>query len=396
VRGDRISCIDRNPKADHVGRWGHVGRESGVQEKLQTYLALHEATPRAAKIGEWIGEFQPMFLDMNAGSICLKREYPDGLERPAEENVIPVPLFQMVYGDSELFVVRVGAASDAHMAPQDPDAIIPAEVTRRGSALFGAVHQVLYWGGVRWAGEAFNRLRVRTWMVVRDNVARRTLLGRPADFHMLDGGDQETPGLFSVRRTAWLDAKQSPLALHWDNNTGASTSASGELDGRALRIDNLWGAPEALPGSLGRLKPGSTVTVTRDGTFCLWSFAGTVESDGVPWVTVGDSASTPAGLSVIWDGEFLSLSNESAEPRTVTVRVAGMPGELVPVPDLAPLTPDGEATEGPSMVYNQATEWSQTVEGGVRVLKATLPGATRAAADRAIEVPATLAAFTSR
>lgn len=391
VRRDPLSCIDRNPKARHRERYGYLGRDAGVQDKLQTYLALHEATPGAAKVGEWICEFETLFLDVNAGSVDLKREFPDSSQRPAEDNVIPIPLFQMVYGDSELFVVRVGAASDANMAPESPEHWIPAEVTRRGSALFGAIHQSLYWGGVRWAGEAVNRLRARTWMVVRDNTARRELFGKLAGFRMLNAAGREDSGMFRVRETTWQGGEGETVALHWDNNSGVSATCSAELDGRTVDAESLWGEPEPVAGSLGRLRQGSTVTLMRDGCFCLWSFAGTIRRAHRPCVTVTDTAPAPAGLAVIWDGRFLSVANESARPRSVTVRLGDLPGELVPVSDIGPLSPDGVPLQGPSLRYNQATDWSWDAAEGL--LTVDLPAASPTPGNRSLEVPATLAAF---
>ena len=36
--------------------YGYVGRDAGVQDKLQTYLALHETTPKAATGATLVGQ----------------------------------------------------------------------------------------------------------------------------------------------------------------------------------------------------------------------------------------------------------------------------------------------------------------------------------------------------
>jgi len=394
VRGDRISCLDRNPRARYLERYGYFGRDSGVQDKLATYLALHEATPHAAKAGEWIGEFETLFLDVNAGSVCLKREYPDTTPRPPDENVIPVPLFQMVYGDSGVFVIRVGAACDATLAAGKPDEAIPAEVSRRGSALFGAVHQVLYWGGVRWAGLAYNRLRPRTWMVVRDNAARHAIFAGRARFRMLAPAGAETTGLFTVRETSWLDQDGATVGLHWDNNAGRDAAVTGLLDGETVAVSSLWGAPDFLPSSLDRLRAGATLTLLRDGHFAAWAFAGHASRAGRPALAITDSLPTPEGLSVVWDGSYLSVANEQPRDRRVRVEFSAPPGRLVPLPPYQPCRPDGAPIEDAEpLVYNQATQWRAQVRDGRAVLDVTLPAARPEPGDRPLAVPASLAAF---
>lgn len=393
LRRDPTSCIDRNPAAGARERYGYVGRDAGVQDKLALYLALHEATPHAAKVGEWICELETLFMDLNAGSICLKREYPDTIARPPDENLIPLPLFQMVYGDSELFVVRVGAASDAHLGKVGDASHVAAEVSRRGSAMFGAVHQVLFWGGVRWAGPVHDRLHARTWMVVRDNVARAILFGRRASFRMLAPTGAETTGMFAVRETSWIDDERQPVGVHWDNNSGAMVPrVSSRVGTDDVSAGPLWGEERTVPSSLGRLRDGSTVSFTREGHFALWHFAGEVTANGQTVVRVTDSQSTPRGLAVVWDGRYLSLANESTEERTVTVGCQVGAAELQPLPPRSVLAPDGAPLpEVAPLVYNQASAWKCERREAAWRVRVSLPGATRGPGDRPLTVPATLA-----
>lgn len=395
LRRDPNSCIDRNPRAHTRERYGYVGRDAGVQDKLQLYLALHEATPHAVKVGEWIGELETLFMDINAGSVCLKREYPDAVARPADENLIPLPLFQMVYGDSELFVVRVGAASDAHLGKEGDASHIPADVSRRGSAMFGAVHQVLFWGGVRWAGPVYDRLHARTWMVVRDNAARAALFGRQASFRMLAPDGAETTAMFAVRETSWVDAG-TVEAVHWDNNSGAvAPRLIRRVGSEDVSVGPLWAAEQAVPSSLGRLREGSTVTLTRQGTFALWHFAGSIATGtGRHVASVTDSQPTPRGLAVVWDGHFLSVANESAEERTVTVVCQPGAFELEPLPPRSVSAPGGAPLPGVApLAYSQALEWDCERGGAVQRVRVRLGGASRRPDDRPLTVPATLAVF---
>lgn len=394
LRRDRLSCIDRNPAARYVERYGYLGRDSAVQDKLGSYLALHEATPHAAKVGEWIGEFETLFLDMNAGSVDLKREFPDAVARPASDSPIPVPLYQMVYGDSQLFAARVGAASDANMGGPDPEQMIPAEVTRRGSAMFGAVHQALFWGGVRWAGPAYNRLRPRTWMIVRDNAVRKPLFGRRAQFRMLTPQGRPTTDMFCVRETTWLDDSGTPVAVHWDNNSGRAARATALCGSQRVQVEPMWGQDAFVPSSLDRLRPGATATITTDGRFALWSFAGTISVGPGPLLTIKDSQPTPEGLAVIWDGTYLSISNENPRERTVKMRLRLTEGTLAPLAPAQPLGPDGRPIPGAAPItYNMASNWSADRQGDYLDVEATLPGARPLPDDRPPAVPACMIAL---
>lgn len=369
LRRDAVSGIDRNPAARYLERYGYHGRDSFVQDKLGTYLALHEATPGAAKVGEWIGEFEPLFLDANAGSLDLKREYPDNRPRPGDDNLIPLPLFQMVYGDTELFVIRVGAASDAHL--NDGGQPCSAEISRRATATFGAVGQVLFWGGIAWAGPAAE-LRGRTWQIVRDNVVRRETFAHRARHRLLDADGRPAPGMFAVRESSWIDDAGRVVGIHWDNNTGAPARAAGTLGDDQVTVTGLWGVPDYLPDSLERLRLGSTVTVTERG-FTLWHYAGEVRRGDRLIARVADGAATPAGLSITLDGRYLSLGNESPAPRTVTLELPAL--RLTADPALGSPTPE---TAG---------------AGELTRLTVTLPGAQTHPDDRPTAVPCAVAVY---
>jgi len=394
LRLDPISCIDRNPNARYRERYGYLGRDSGVQDKLKTYLALHETTPHAAKVGEWIGEFQPLFLDINAGSVCLKREFPDTLERPGRNNLIPVPLFQMVYGDSQLFVIRVDAASDANVGASNAQRTIPAEMSRRGSAMFGAIPQVIFWGGVHWAGVGYHRLRGRTWMIVRDNTARRDIFGtRPAHRMLLPDGC-ETTDIFAVRETSWLDDAGRVIGVHWDNNSGRAAPATAVLGKSRVDVSEMWGTADFVPSSLNRLYKGATVTLLDCGSLALWNFAGVVTRDEKHVARVADSLPSPEGLAVIWDGRYLSISNELPQARRVNVELTGVPGRLVPMPPYMPRLPDGtvRADQSP-LIYSQASPSRLEVQNGRAVVDITMPPARPHPHDRPLAVPASLVVF---
>lgn len=343
IRHDAHTDIDRNPAAGYVDRYGYVGRDSYVQDRIKRDVALHEASPTASKGGEWISELTTPYLDINAGSICLRREYPDDFERP--NHLIPVPLYQMVYGDCQYFTIRVGAASDANLGGGDPKNTLPAEMARRATALFGGVHQVFHWGGIPWGGMAQDHFNGRTFLVTRDNIARDSLLGRRTAYAMLDAEGEPTVDFFAVRATRWLDDDGKTLAWHFDNNTGAGASVKHE--GAAL---DLWGADAFVPQSLDRLKQGATATLMADGRFALWNACGVVSWPGGA-VEVTDSLPSTEGLCVVWDGELLSIGNSAPEARQVAVHLAApAASKLAPstrfagVQDTARIEQDGAGT----------------------------------------------------
>ena len=394
LRLDPVSCIDRNPNARYRERYGYLGRDSGVQDKLKTYLALHETTPHAAKVGEWIGEFEPLFLDVNAGSVCLKREFPDTVERPGQENLIPVPLFQMVYGDSQLFVIRVDAASDANVGAPNAQRTIPAEMSRRGSAMFGAIHQVIFWGGVHWAGVGYHRLRGRTWMIVRDNTARRDIFGRRPAYRMLSSDGRETTDIFAVRETSWLDDAGRVIGVHWDNNSGRAASADAVLGNTGVDVSEMWGTADFVPSSLNRLYKGATVTLLDGGSFALWSFSGVVTREEKAVARVADSLPSPEGLAVIWDGRYLSISNELPQARRVNIELTGVLGRLVAMPPYMPRLPDGTVQADQSqLIYSQVSPSRLEVQSGRAVVEVTMPPARPDPDDRPLAVPASLVVF---
>ena len=45
-------------------------------------------------------------LDINAGSVCLKREFPDTVERSGQNNLIPVPLFPKTASINQLLNLK--------------------------------------------------------------------------------------------------------------------------------------------------------------------------------------------------------------------------------------------------------------------------------------------------
>ena len=105
-------------------------------------------------------------------------------------------------------------------------------------------------------------------MIVRNNVSRNGLFGRQANFRMLDENAAETTAMFAIRETSWMDERGQVVAVHWDNDSGAvGPRLSGRLGTGVLSAGPLWGESEELPSSLGRLKRGSTVTVTHRGRF---------------------------------------------------------------------------------------------------------------------------------
>jgi len=388
LRRDPLTDIDRNPAARYVERYGYYGRNSYVQDRLKRDLALHEAAPQQSKGGEWACELTTMYLDINAGSICLRREYPDDLER--KDNVIPVPLYQMVYGDAQYFTIRVGAASDANLGNDDPRNVMPAETARRSTALFGGVHQVLMWGGVPWAGPAYHKRYGMAYLVTRDNLARTPLFGKRAAYCMWDAAGQPAVAFYAVRQTWWFDSEDRPTAWHLDNNSGVTANIDIE-NGPA--VQNLWGTDAFVPDSLDRLKRGSTATLMRNGSFVLWHFAGSATwptDEGPCTVTVTDASDTPEDLAIVWDGERLSFGNASTVSREVCLEVAGLPfPQPAPVPDKVFADEDG--TMAP-MSYMEATAFAiKRVEHGLRIelkLPPAPPTSSRAA-------PASLASFSA-
>ncbi len=382
------SCIDRNPNAQYLERYGYVGRDSYVQDRIQRDLALHAATPNASKTGEWVNEWTSIYMDLNAGSIDLVREYPDGTPRPAEDNVIPVPLYQMVFGDSQIFTIRVAAACDYGIGELSP------ETSRRSTALFGGVHQVALWGGVPWAGPAYHRLHARTYLITRDDVARRELFARRAGFRMRDAQGRPTAGLFSVRETTWFDDAGGALGMHWDNNTGETAALA--LDDAPLgrvAFSGLWGEMRALEQSLDRLRAGATATLLADGRFVFWDFSGAA-TWGPYRVEVTDSEADPAGLTVIWDGERVSLGNAARRARTVTVSMPWDDDRPAPAA-VAPIEvagPDGAVTK---ITYQDVENASVRVASGRLEITVELPGASVAGLAQYAGVPTTLATFTT-
>ena len=387
-RDGQGSCIDRNPNARYLERYGYVGRDSYVQDRIQRDLALHAATPDALKTGEWVNEWTSMYMDLNAGSVDLVREYPDETPCPAEDNVIPIPLYQMVYGDSQIFTIRVAAACDYGIGELSP------ETSRRSTALFGGVHQVALWGGVPWAGPAYHRLHARTYLITRDDVARRELFARRAGFRMRDAQGRPMTGLFSVRETAWFDEDGAAVGMHWDNNTGETAALA--LDDAPLgrvAFSGLWGADRALEQSLDRLRAGATATLLGDGRFVFWDFSGAA-TWGPYRVEVTDSEPDPAGLAVIWDGERVSLGNAARRARTVTVSMPWEDDRPAPV-EVGPIEvvgPDGAVTE---ITYQDGGNASVRVASGRLEITVELPGASVPGLALYASVPTTLATFTT-
>jgi hypothetical protein len=167
----------------------------------------------------------------------------------------------------------------------------------------------------------------RTYLVTRDNLARESLLGLRAGHRMLDTAGAERVDFRAVRETRWIDNEGHVVARHWDNNTGAVVTML-ETDG--ARLSPLWGEDEPVAGSLERLFTGSTITLMASGTFSAWDFAGSLKwqgPGGEVTVTIEDSAATPAGLTVIWDGERLSIGNGASQARSVNVTLTGLATE---------------------------------------------------------------------
>jgi hypothetical protein len=372
-RGDPVTDVDRNPRAAYRERYGYVGRDSLVQDRIRRDLALDRVTPKSAKVGEWISEMSSMYLDMNAGSIDLKREFPDTVEREPDLSPVPVPLFQMVYGDTQYYTIRVGAAADATLNEHDLQATVLAAMSRRATTLFGGVHQILHWGGVPWANTPESGFSPHTYLVVRDNLARQALFGHRAGYRMRDPRGVETVGLFTIRETAWLDRDGTPVAVSLDNNTGRTVQVHTEVYGPPLAVESLWGAEPALPGSLGRLNHGSSLTVTRGGTFAAWDFAGRFQWGEGLRLDIVDSDVTPEGLTVIWDGERLTLGNTGTEEREV--RVAFHCPDAAAVSALDPVRVQGRSGREYTASYRDSEFWDALVQDGSVTVFARLPAA---------------------
>lgn len=373
LRDDPVSIIDRNPAAEYTKRYGYEGRDSYVQDRLKRDVALHEVTPEACKIGEWVGEFQTLYVDMNAGSIDLVREYPDMIEREGDSNLIPIPLYQMVYGDTQFFTIRVGAASDAILAGAGAvDSLMP-EMSRRATAMFGGVGQVLYWGAVRWAGPAYETLYPRTYLVVRDNLVRKDLFGRVATYRMLDIEGKKIIDIFAIRETSWIDEKGRVVGIHWDNTSGETVDLNIATGLGQVRLGNLYGENEYVDGSLQRLKKGATVTLMGDGKLSVWDFAGSIMVDNVPWISIADSLATPEGLAVVWDGKRISIGNSTDyERRVVITWTPRLEGEIRLVPSTTVENPDGDTT---IIDYSAIDEWSCVKSEHGVILSVNLPPA---------------------
>ncbi|MCL5270404.1 MAG: hypothetical protein M1457_07620 [bacterium] len=389
IRNDVISDIDRNTQAQYIDRYGYEGRDSFVQDLIQRDVAMNEATPAAVKIGEWINEWETLFLDMNAGSIDLKREYPDTSPRAPGDNMIPAPLYQAVYGDTQYVVIRVGAASDANLGDlADEASITPAPMSRRASATFGAPGQTLFWGAVQWAGDTYHKRLGMTYLVCRDTLARREAFGRAVDYRMLAANGQPTVNIFALRETRFLDGDGRALGVNWDNNTGLRVGdVTIDCDGVGrVRLMNMFGSPEEIFGSLGRMRQGASASLMRGGRFAVWDFAGRIDVDGRTRLRIEDSGLFPTGLAVIWDGRRLTLGNAAVAARHVRlVWDAPTTGTLAPVPSAELTAPDGQTA---TVNYLDTGDFTITPNGTTQTIEVNLPGAPNPVSDR--ETPASI------
>ena len=231
-------------------------------------------------------------------------------------------------------------------------------------------------------------------MIVRDNTARRDVFGRRPAYRMLSPDGRPATDIFAVRETPWLDDAGRVIGVHWDNNSGRVAEAGAVLGKSRVEVSRMWGTANFVPSSLNRLYQGATVTLLDGGSLALWNFAGVVTRDEKPVARVEDSLSSPEGLAVIWDGRYLSISNELPESRRVRVEVTGVPGRLAPMPPYAPRLPDGTVRADRSpLIYSQASPSRLEVQSGRAVVEVTMPPARPDPRDRPLAVAASLVVF---
>ena len=231
-------------------------------------------------------------------------------------------------------------------------------------------------------------------MIVRDNTARRDIFGRRPVYRTLSHDGWETTDIFAVRETSWLDDARRVMGVHWDNNSGRAAVAKAVLGKSRVDVSEMRGTADFVPSSLNRLYKGATVTLLDDGRLALWNFSGVVNRDAKPVARVTDSLPSPEGLAVIWDGRYLSISNELPQARRVNVELTGVPGRLVPMPPYVPRLPDGtvRADQTP-LIYSQASPSHLEVQNGRAVVEVTMPPARPHPHDWPLAVPASLVVF---
>jgi hypothetical protein len=196
--------------------------------------------------------------------------------------------------------------------------------------------------------------------------------------------------MYALRETTWAGSEGRIVGVYVDNNSGSSASAGIRLGGQPYGLHGLWGDDEAVPGSLGRLRRGSTVTLAQGGLFSLWSYSGTITRGGHDWLGLEDTAETPEGLVVIWDGEYLSFANEAPIERTVTLSLREPLPPLEPLADVQPVDAWGDPV-GDTVRYDQSSH----LDTGRRRVVVTLPAA-EPAAPGAVDVPATICVLRAR
>lgn len=231
-------------------------------------------------------------------------------------------------------------------------------------------------------------------MIVRDNTARRDIFGKRPAYRMLSPDGRETTDIFAIRETSWLDDSGQVIGVHWDNNSGRTAPAEAVLGTSRVEASAMWGTDDFVPSSLNRLYKGATVTLLDRGSLALWNFAGVINRDENPVARVSDSLPSPEGLAVIWDGRYLSISNELSQARRVTVELSGVPDRLVPMPPYIPRLPDGTArADQAQLIYAQASPSRLEVIDGRAVVEVTMPPARPHPHDRPLAVATSLVVF---